>query len=92
MTDTLLHCLLGLALLFAFHAAVLLLGPMLAAALIAGFTLYFREVTQNQAKNFGFDFRRGWNPAKWSAGKNFETWIPVSVVLCVAAAIEFGAQ
>lgn len=65
---------------------------MLAAGLIAGFTLYTREVTQNQAKNFDCDFRRGWNPVKWSASKNMETWIPVGVVLGVAAAIELGAQ
>lgn len=90
MTDTLLHCLLGLTLMFAFHGAVLLFGPLPAAGLIAGFTLYFREVTQNQAKNFDCNFRRGWNPGKWSVSKNVETWIPVTVVLGVSAAIEFG--
>lgn len=90
--DTLLHILLGLALMFAFHATVLLLGPMLAAGLAGAFSLYFREVTQDQAKLYHFDFRSGWNPRAWSRGKNIETWIPVSVVLGVSAAIEFGVK
>lgn len=88
MIDTLLHILLGLTLLFAFYAAVLLFGPMLAAGLLAAFTLYFREVGQAQAKHYDFDFRWGWLPWKWSRGKNIETWIPVAVVLAVA----FGVQ
>lgn len=92
MTDTLLHILLGVTLMLTFHAAVLLIGPMPAAAAIAGFCLYFREVTPEQAKHFDCDFRRGWLPWKWSRSKNIETWIPVSVVLGVAAAIGFGVQ
>lgn len=92
MTDTLLHILLGLTLLFSFKAVIFVAGPTLGAGLIAALYLYAREVGQVQAKLYGNDFRRGWNPVKWSAGKNIETWIPVGVVLGVAAAIEFGVQ
>lgn len=92
MTDTLLHILLGLTLLFGFKAGLLIATPTITAGTIAAFSLYFREVTQQQAKLYHFDFRSGWNPMKWSAGKNLETWIPVGVVLGVAAAIEFGVQ
>lgn len=88
MTDTLLHILLGLALLFAFHAAVLLLGPMPAAGFIAAFTLYFREVGQAQAKHFDFDFRSGWLPWRWSREKNLETWIPVAAVLAITVCVQ----
>lgn len=92
MIDTALHILLGLTVLFAFHAASLLLGPMLTAGLFAAFYLYSREVTQQQGKHFANDFRRGWLPWKWSGEKNSETWIPVCCVLGVAAAIHFGVQ
>lgn len=92
VTDTFAHILLGLTPLFAFHAAVLALGPLLAAGLFAAFTLYFREVTQKQGSAYDNDFRRGWLPWKWSLSKNIETWVPVGVVLAVAAAIEFGVQ
>lgn len=88
--DALLHTLLGLTLLFAFKAVMLLVGPTLAAGLIAVFWLYSREVTQEQGKDYANDFRFGWLPWKWSVRKNLETWIPVCVVLGVAAAIGFG--
>lgn len=91
MIDTLLHILLGLTLLFAFKA-VMFLGPTLSAGILAAFWLYSREVTQMQCSDYGNDFRRGWNPLNWSASKNSETWIPVGVVLGVAAAIQFGVQ
>ncbi len=91
MTDTLLHILLGLGLLFAFKA-VMVLGPTLSAGLIAALWLYSREVTQKQGSAYGNDFRRGWAFWHWSASKNLETWILVGVVLGVAAAIEFGVQ
>ena len=87
--DTLLHIALGVTLLFAFKA-VMVLGPTLSAGLIAAFWLYSREVTQEQGKHYGNDFRKGWLPWKWSLEKNIETWIPVGVVLGVAMAIEFG--
>jgi hypothetical protein len=91
MTDNLLHILLGLGMMFGFKS-VMVLGPTLSAGILAAFWLYSREVTQKQGSAYGNDFRRGWLPWKWSRSKNIETWIPVCVVLCVAAAIEFGVQ
>ena len=90
--DGLLHTLLGLAILASTVAAFFLLGPVMAAGTVASWDIYFREVTQEQAKHFDFNFRKGWNPAKWSKAKNLETWIPVCLVFGVAAAIEIGAQ
>ena len=90
--DGVLHTGLGLAVGAALLIAFLIAGPVMAAGLFGAWDIYFREVTQEQAKHFDFDFRKGWNPAKWSKAKNLETWIPVGVVLCVAAAIEIGVQ
>lgn len=89
MIDALLHFLLGIAIAATAAAAFLLLGPVMAAGVVGAWDIYFREVTQQQAKYHGFDFRQGWNPADWSAAKNFETWLPVAGVLAVTLALQW---
>jgi len=81
MIDTILHILLGLVLANLFAAVVLLAGPHLGAAILAAVWLFTREVTQQQGKLYGNDFRKGWNFWNWSGSKNLETWVPVACVL-----------
>lgn len=60
-------------------------GP---SVLIAGFILYLREVTQEQAKHYDYQvLNRSWFPATWSVSKNLETWIPVIPIIVVAILI-----
>ena len=51
------------------------------AAAYASAMLFLRELTQEQAKHYQNNFLRGWNFFRWSAGKNFETWLPIATVM-----------
>lgn len=52
--------------------------------------MYIREWTQASIKkydgiNYKYDARKGWNPFRWSKGKNIETWIPPIIVIIIGA-------
>lgn len=81
--DTLYHVLLGIALAVIAYVLVLLFDDKLAAAIVGAAIIFLREATQEQTENYGSDFRKGWDFWNWHRSKNFETWVPIAVVLIV---------
>jgi hypothetical protein len=82
MKDTLLHIplILGLS---------LLPLALFYASLMGSWQLYLREVTQGQIKH-ELSFTQGWNPWKWSAQKNTETFVPIGLLTFLVFTYEFA--
>lgn len=55
----------------------LLTGDAFASFLIAGWTIFLRELTQKQTNSYEDDFFSGWDFWHWSFDKNLETWVPI---------------
>jgi hypothetical protein len=92
MKDTALHIPLILGLSLLPLVLFYVLNPITAAALMGSWQLYLREVTQGQIKH-ELSFTQGWNPWKWSAQKNAETFVPIILLqLTVFVYNEWGAS
>lgn len=78
--DARLHVLLGLLAFMVCLCLLTLLPATLAACAISSIFLFGREVTQEQTKLYQSDFLSGWNFLRWSAGKNYETWVPIAAI------------
>ena len=81
MKDSLYHLILINVLFVVLFLINKFMNPLISAALIAMFMIYFREVTQIQIKNFDADFFHGWDIKKWSDSKNLETFFPIGIML-----------
>lgn len=89
--DTLYHCLLIAGRFAAAYPIIVYLPWQWSAFIAAADFIYEREVIQDQIKHYDGDFRKGWNPFRWSAKKNAETWIPIAALLFAVLVLELRA-
>jgi hypothetical protein len=85
MRDAVLHIPLTAGLSAMAFAAIVNLPPIMAAAAIGTFVIFFREITQEQASHH-WDFRTGWDFWNRSLSQNLEWLVPG--IVAVATAVE----
>lgn len=83
--DVLLHSI-GAVLMTWFMHDVLMVMPY-AAAGIATFIWFWRELTQLQCAQYDFNFLKGWNIFKWTVNRNAEWILPGVAAFLFAAYI-----
>ena len=79
-----LHTLLGLVVAAAAAVLFWLLPLEIAIAVVGGWSIFLREVTQKQSAKHENDFRKGWAFWRWQEDKIWETVLPILTLFILA--------
>lgn len=91
MGDTIWHSILAPIVFGLILLTMWLAPPYVAAAIIAGHILFLRELTQEQTRRYDSNFFQGWAFWKWSDNKNWETWVPIGLILALGIILQIRA-